>query len=249
MIFPPPIEGARRCGVIAALYDAQDSVESFMALDLSGLGFRVVDVILADELGFKDVTVGVVVACTEEGSFHEICRGTRVVAQGPDEWLVDARFWLSFPNFMPAGQVTEAGFTGTEATFHYLQPGRWAIQSVAGHSLAGAWAKLRRVRLGVPAFSLAAPRVGTQAWIDWSRKTAAPLYSWAVAADLVPKVPLHIEPLFDYQQDMDVVLDSAGIFRPAMGLKDTLLANHSIRTYWHLLDNRAAIDPAFALAA
>ena len=97
---------ARCCGVISAEYDAAENVMAYSAIDATPFGFGNRDVILADELGYHDVPVGLLLEDLVTEEIWEIYRGTTVIPGGPNEWAVDAEVWLTPCPFAPMVSAT-----------------------------------------------------------------------------------------------------------------------------------------------
>ncbi len=224
-------KSVRCAGLISACYATPNTLEAYQAIDALGFGYKLRDVILADELGFIGVPVGILVEDLETEELVEIYRGTRVIANGPNEWKVDAEFSLIPCPFVP-GARTEKGFTSTEETFR-LASGRPfpLVQTIAGHSLAAAWALLRAVKYKMNLISFAGPRVGDKNFSEAAVQAIPELIRWVNDPDIVPKVPFNVWPLWEYIHAGPAhELDSAG------KVPNTVEAWHSIETYWHLID-------------
>lgn len=224
-------KSCRCAGLISLCYAAPDTLEAYQAIDPSLFGYKLRDVILADELGFTAIPVGILVEDVDTEELLEAYRGTRVIPSGPNEWKVDAEFSLIPCPFMP-GARTEKGFTSTEETFR-LASGRPfpLVQTITGHSLAAAWALLRAVKYKMNLISFAGPRVGDKNFAEAAVQAIPDLVRWVNDPDIVPKVPVNVWPLWEYLHAGPAhELDSAGTVPNSVG------AWHSIHTYWHLID-------------
>jgi hypothetical protein len=240
----------RVASVISAQYAADESLMAYSAIDLTPFGFSNRDVILADELGYKEIPVGLLVEEIATEELWEIYRGTRVVKNGPNEWKVDAMFRLDPCPFV-AGARTERGFTTTEETFHLLSGQKWpTVQGVSGHSLAAAWALLRAAKCKTNLISFAGPRVGDHAFAAYAMRVIPMLLRWVNEPDVVPKLPLPVWPHFDYMHAGPAgALDSSGMLNPLLDFGSRAAAWHALSTYQHLLDPTYPLDPRFAPAA
>ena len=230
----------RGCAVIAALYDAQDTGKQFGWIDTRPWGYQPRDVILADELGFTGVPVGIQVEDLQTEEIVEFYRGTTIVPRGPNEWEVDFMAWLEAVPWAP-GCRAHHGFLSTEATFRLASGKDFAApQWIAGHSLAAAWAELRAARLRAKCLSFAAPKIGDRAMADYASQAIDLLIRWVDAQDIVPRQPPYMWPLLEYIHPGPAdELDSSGQVTP--GIK----AWHNIHTYWHLIDPTHPVLPAF----
>lgn len=238
---------ARGCGVIRALYDAADTAEAYRAVPVKGFGFEARDVILADELGYRDVPVGLLLEDLETEEIFEIYRGTRVVLNGPNEWLVDADVVLNPCPFAP-GCRTHKGFTDAEETFHLLSGGRFpAVQRIVGHSLAAAWATLRGAKYGAKVIALASPRVGDQAFSDHAAQAIPELVRVVEELDVVPRWPRDVWPFFEYVHVGPAIEFAAGSgINPDLDAADRIEAWHNIDTYWNAMDPSHPVAARFA---
>lgn len=242
-------KSARVAGVIAAEYSADESLMAYSAIDTTPYGFSNRDVILADELGFKDVPVGLLVEEISTEELWAIMRGTRVIAHGPNEWLVDLMVALDLCPFIP-GARSERGFTTTYGTFHLLSGAKLpTLQGCGGHSLAAAWALLMAVEHKANLISFAGPKVGNRAFSDHAMQAIPELVRWVNHPDVVPKVPLEVWPLFEYMHAGPAnEFDLSAKIRPDLSLEDRISAYHNIHTYWHAVDPSHPILPTYAAA-
>ena len=240
---------ARCAGVIAAEYLAADSIPGYEAIDLTPYGFKNRDVILGDELGFTGVAVGLLAEDLLTEEIWELYRGTRVIADGPNEWKVDAQFRLESCPFAP-GCRTHYGFTSTESTFRLLSGNTFpTLQAISGHSLAAAWALLRAARLRASLISFAGPKVGDREFADFATQAIPLLVRWVDHPDIVPKVPLEVWPLFEYMHaGPSNDFDATDKINPGLSLGDRISAYHNIYTYWSAIDPKASILPQYAAA-
>lgn len=238
---------ARCAGVIAAEYLAADSVRGYSAIDLTPYRFKNRDVILGDELGFPGVAVGLLVEDMITEEIWEIYRGTRVIADGPNEWVVDAEFILRPCPFAP-GCRTHYGFTTTESTFRLLSGNAFPVpQAIAGHSLAAAWALLRASRLRASLISFAGPKVGDREFADFATQAIPLLVRWIDHPDIVPKVPLEVWPLFEYMHAGSAnEFDASPRINPSLSPEARISAYHNIYTYWAAIDPTQSILPEYA---
>ena len=238
---------ARCAGVIAAIYAAADTPGAYAAIDASPFGFKNRDAILADELGFTGVPVGILMEDLVTEEIWEAYRGTKVVANGPNEWGVDAQIWLDPCPFAP-GCRTHRGFTQTETTFRLLSGASFPVpQAITGHSLAAAWALLRAARLRASLISFAGPKVGDREFADFAVQAIPQLIRWVDHPDGVPKVPLEVWPLFQYMHAGPAnEFDATPRINPALSLPDALAAYHNIFTYANAVDPKVPILPQFA---
>ncbi len=232
---------SRLAGVIQLCYDVIDTPDAYLLIDPSDLGYKLRDVILADELGFTGVPVGVLVEDLVTEEIVEAYRGTRVVVAGPNEWFIDAQVWLDPCPFVP-GAKTERGFTSTEETFRLLSGKPFPTTNlITGHSLAAAWALLRATKFKTNMISFAGPRVGNRAFSDAATQAIPLLVRWVNDPDAVPKSPIPLWPLFEYIHAGPAdELNSEGkvIFDPR--------AWHSLGVYRALIDPSQPIPPEFA---
>ena len=233
--------------MISAEYDAAENVMAYSAIDATPFGFGNLDVILADELGFHDVPVGLLLEDLVTEEIWEIYRGTTVIPGGPNEWAVDAEVWLTPCPFAP-GCRTHNGFTDTEKTFHLLSGRAFPTpQNVSGHSLAAAWALIRAAQLRANLVSFAGPKVGDREFADFAQQAIPLLVRWVNHPDVVPKVPLEIWPLFEYMHAGPAnEFDSTDHVNQALPLDDRLEGYHNIHTYWHAVDPSHPLLPQFA---
>lgn len=238
---------ARACGVISAQYDADDSQMAYSALDLTAFGFQNRDVIVGDELGFKGVPVGLLCEDVQTEEIHEIYRGTRVIANGPNEWKVDAEAVLATCPFVP-GAKSHLGFTSTAETFRLLSGRPFPVpQYVDGHSLAAAWALLRGTKVKASVISFAGPRVFDRAGADAAVQAIPNLLRWVHHSDIVPKVPVDLWPFFGFiHAGPATEFDSAAKIRGDLSFTDTIAAWHNIHTYWNAVDPTHPLAPQFA---
>ena len=89
--------------------------------------------------------------------------------------------------------------------------------------------------------TIASPRVGNQAFVDLFNQL--PINSWRIVntRDLVPKLPLHIPVVADYEHvDVAYPFDSEGF------AKNNLGCWHSMGTYLHWLDSSSPVLPECA---
>jgi hypothetical protein len=237
---------ARCAGSIAACYAAEDNSVAYSDIDLTPFGFVSRDVILADELGFHDVPVGLLAEDPITEEIWEIYRGTRVVVNGPNEWKVDGQVWLNPCPFAP-GCRTHTGFTSTEATFHLLSGKPFPTpQNVTGHSLAAAWGLLRAARLRCNLISFAGPKAGDREFAEFSVQAIPFLLRWVHHPDVVPKVPIEFWPLFEYMHGGPAnEFDSSAQLNQALSLEDRVEAYHSIDVYWNAVDPKHPIPARF----
>jgi hypothetical protein len=240
---------ARLAGAIAAEYAADDSPMAYSAIDLTPYGFSNRDVIVGDELGFTGVPVGLLAEDLVTEEIWEIYRGTRVIANGPNEWKVDGQVWLSPCPFAP-GCRTHSGFTTTESTFRRLSGDPFPVpQGISGHSLAAAWGLLRAARLRANLISFAGPKVGDREWADFAVQAIPTLVRWVDHPDIVPKVPIEIFPLFEYMHAGPAnEFDATPKIAPSLSLPDAVSAYHNIYTYWNAVDPNTPILPQYAAA-
>lgn len=240
-------KSARCAGVISSCYAADDTVSAYQAIDPTPFGFKFRDVILADELGFSGVAVGLLLEDFLTEELAEIYRGTRVILNGPDEWLVDAKVSLTACPFAP-GCKTEYGFTSTENTFR-LASGRPfpTVQLVSGHSLAAAWGQLRAAKLKASLISFAGPRVGDRAFSDFAQQAIPTLIRWVNHPDVVPKVPLDVWPCFEYLHAGPATeFDASAKINSNLSFSQRLAGYHSIDTYWNAVDPAHPVNPQYA---
>jgi hypothetical protein len=235
-------KSARCAGLISLCYGAEDTAPAYQAIDPTPYGYRLRDVILADELGFKGVPIGILVEDLETEELVAAIRGTRVIANGPNEWKVDAQVILDACPFVP-GAKTERGFTSTFQTFRLLNgPAFPTVQLVTGHSLGAAWALLLAAFWKASLISFAGPKVGDRAFADYAVQAIPDLVRWVVDPDGVPKVPFWVWPLFQFLHAGPAnELDPSGV------VQSSWEAWHSLDTYWHLIDPTHPIRPEFAL--
>lgn len=238
---------ARCAGTIAAIYAADDTVDAYGAIDPTPFGFNNRDVIIGDELGFIGVPVGILMEDVTTEEIWEAYRGTKVVANGPNEWGVDAKVLLIPCPFAP-GCRTHDGFTQTETTFRLASGKQFpTAQAITGHSLAGAWATLRAGRTRASLISFAAPKVGDREFAEFAVQAIPQLIRWVDHPDVVPKVPLEAWPLFEYMHAGPAnEFDATPKVNPDLSLADRLAAYHSIFTYLNAVDPTKPLLPQFA---
>jgi hypothetical protein len=92
--------------------------------------------------------------------------------------------------------------------------------------------------------TFASPKVGTKAFVQ--AFDALPITSWRIVntADIVPKLPLTLEPFCDYQH-----VNVASSFDGTQFSKKDLSCAHSMYTYLHWLDASIALLATCTLAA
>lgn len=244
---------AQVAGVISAEYDADDSVMAYSAIDLAPFGFSNRDVILADELGFKGVPVGLLAMDLATGELWEIYRGTRVIHKGPNEWKVDAKFMLVPCPFI-AGARSEQGFTSTEETFRLLSGRRFPpIAGAGGHSLAAAWALERAAKYRLKLISFAGPRVFDRAGSAAALELIPDFIRLVNKPDIVPDLPETVWPFFEYlhvgaadQFDSTAKIKAVLDPDPIRNLALKAAAFHNIHTYWNAIDPVHPILPEYA---
>lgn len=189
-----------------------------------------------------------VVAFNESIGTHVcVLRGTDSIA----EWESDADAFLVDCPFLP-GARTHRGFTeiyasmraGSSPLREYLATLPRPIV-VAGHSLGAALATLVAADLGgAHLATFAGPAVGDDAFAHMAMSRLASNARVVNAPDLVPRLPLRIEPDFPYAHlGVAIAVDSAGVVRDA---PNGWHAEHDLRTYLHLLDPSIALDPKYA---
>ncbi|MGA7909100.1 MAG: lipase family protein [Candidatus Sulfotelmatobacter sp.] len=117
--------------------------------------------------------------------------------------------------------------------------------TVAGHSLGSALATLfvienkEKNKFDISTIcTFASPRVGN---MEFARLfNLLPITSWRIAnqQDIVPRIPLHVPMIFDYEH-VDTLYD----FSSSGQVKWNPLCWHSMTTYLHWLDPAVAVDP------
>jgi Lipase (class 3) len=233
-------KSSRCAGLIAACYAADNTTAAYLAIDPAALGYKLRDVILADELGFLAVPVGILVEDLATEEIVAVLRGTRVVLNGPNEWEVDVRVILDPCPFAP-GARTERGFTETWKTFRLLSKEPFPIvQLVTGHSLGAAWALLLAAWWKASLISFAGPRVGDREFSDYAVQAIPLLVRWVNHRDIVPKVPFDVWPFFEYIHAGPANEIDSG---------DSVIASpeawHSLDVYWSLIDPTHAVPLKF----
>jgi hypothetical protein len=196
-------QSIRLATVIQQMYDlpdGQNNVDGYKALDVSASGFDIFDVMLADELGYKDVPVGLLVTDLSTGDDEATFRGTRVVLNGPNEWAVDVQALMRRSTLGVDGVWAHYGFDSSFASFHRLSCRPMPpLKRVSGHSLAGAWALELATLLRCNCISFAGPRLFNRAGALYADLAIPELVRWVNMPDLVPDVPLTVWPFLDYQ--------------------------------------------------
>lgn len=239
---------ARCAGLISACYDSEDTLSAYRAIDPAPFGCKMRDVILADELGFTGVPVGIMVEDLVTEEIGVVLRGTRVIANGPNEWEVDGQFALDPCPFVPGGR-SHRGFTTTWRTFR-LSNGSYAfpaVQLVTGHSLAAAWGLLAAAFWKANLISFAGPRVGDSSLVAYANQAIPSLVRFVNRPDIVPDVPLDIWPWFEYiHAEGEHGFDGSAWINQDLPFKTKLEAFHSIHVYWHAVDPSHPIPTQFA---
>jgi hypothetical protein len=117
---------------------------------------------------------------------------------------------------------------------------------VAGHSLGGALSTLfamenkEKQKFDIQTIcTFASPRVGNMQFVRTFN--LLPFASWRIAntCDLVPKLPLHIPIILDYEH-----VNTAYEFSSAGWVKGNPVCWHSMETYMHWLDGTLPVDPS-----
>lgn len=170
-------------------------------------------------------------------------RGTDSMA----EWQSDADCPLGDCPFLP-GARTHRGFT---AIYQSMIVDGLALRAflssksrpliVTGHSLGAALATLVAADVGgVNLVTFAGPRVGDDAFAHMAMTRLAGNDRLVNAPDIVPRVPVRIEPDFPYAHlGVSIDLDSAG------QVIENVHAWHSLDTYLHMIDPTVLLDPQF----
>lgn len=217
------------------------------ALDLSDLGYVLVDVIIGTDPGAVVTTYGFVAkladfpAAVTAGQFVAVIRGTN----SPGEWFEDFKAILVGSDFC-AGCETELGFTEIYKTLRLstgmkLKDGLAAIEGLAcsGHSLGGPLATMLAAEVGAAVLvGFASPKPGNAKFAAWVRARVGSIDLYANAPDVVPHTPLTLPPFEEFQHvDCLNALDSSKVV--AGGLR----AAHDLNTYLRLLDPTLLIPP------
>jgi triacylglycerol lipase len=164
------------------------------------------------------------------------------------EWLIDSEFfWTTFTPVPAAGDVEDGFFSIYDSMTGILageqtqrSPNEILAQlssenlTIVGHSLGGAIANMWALDVAVnypvkqlTLYTLAAPRVGFDAWADCFNQNVPNSFRVYNEPDLVPKLP----PLYDQVntgEEIDSKLDT--------GIKHSIACYHELITYLHVLN-------------
>ncbi len=225
------------------------------------IAYTVVTTIYANDLatdmnpdrGNDEVSIGFVCQADGTGDVVIAIRGT----QGIQEWINDAEFLLVTCPFLAGAGRTEDGFTAMYnslrtgvaagsptvvnalATLPYLQPA--TSLTICGHSLGGALVTLLALDVAAnttfknpTVYTYASPRTGDPSFASTYNQVVKNSFRIANRLDLVPKLPLppiyeHVDELYDLNPIQLLPLP------PRILVKATLLCEHSLASYLHLL--------------
>lgn len=232
---------------------AQGSKAYPLAVDLSALGFRIVDTWLSRG-DFEPYRCFGIVAEHPVLGRHLAIRGTDDLP----EWVEDAEFWPIPCLFAPKGVKTEHGFTqlvlnGRLASGRpaesLMQGGELALDGVEGHSLGAAIAEGMAGRFGVPYAGLwACPRFGNDPWRDWLLSRCRRVFRPYMAGDFVPDLPADFPPfrppgwppLIEYVHPPGFEVENLrSLNNPG--------ARHALLTYLNAFDPGILLDPEDAV--
>ncbi|MDE2104593.1 MAG: lipase family protein [Patescibacteria group bacterium] len=160
-------------------------------------------------------------------------RGTQTVS----EWMVDAEAPLVSVHWLPGTRAHE-GFLNVAKT---LDAGEIPLASyianrsrtvlLAGHSLGAALASLVAVQLGAAdLLTFGSPRVGDDDFVKGGASRLASDTRYVTDKDLVPTVPLRLDPFFPYAH-----LCQASVLHVDAATPDNPEGWHQIPTYLRLL--------------
>ena len=226
-----------------------------------GRAYTIVTTIYANDLatdmnparGNDEVSIGFVCQADGTGDVVIAIRGT----EGILEWINDVEFLLVTCPFLAGAGHTEDGFTAmyrslrtsdalgsptlvsSLATLPYPMP--VSSVTICGHSLGGAIVTLLALDVAAntifkdpTVYSYASPRTGDPAFAGTFDQVVKNSFRIANRIDLVPKLPL--PPLY---QHVDTLQELNPIqllpFPPKILVKPTLICEHSLNTYLHLL--------------
>jgi hypothetical protein len=241
-------------------------------INAGGTDYTVVTTVYANDLatdmnparGADLVSIGLVLQAAGTGDVVIALRGT----EGILEWIHDAEFLQVPCPFLTGAGRTEDGFTamysslrtgvaagsptvvGALATLPFTQP--VGSLTVCGHSLGGALATLLALDAAAnsgfkdpTAYTYASPRTGDPLFASTYDQVVPLTFRIANRLDLVPKLPFppfyeHVQALFDLNPVRLLPLP------PKVLVKPTLLCEHVLDTYLHLLSVVAG-GPVFPL--
>ena len=231
------------------------------ALSAGGMAYTVVTTIYTNDLatdmnperGNDQVSIGFICQADVTGDVVIAIRGT----EGIDEWINDVEFLMVTCPFLAGAGHTEDGFTAMyNALRTAVAPGSPTVKSalatlpfqqavssmtICGHSMGGAIATLLALDVAAnttfknpTVYTYASPRTGDPSFTSTYNQVVTNSSRIANRLDLVPKLPL--SPIYEHVNMLDELNPIQFLpLPPKILVKPTLVCEHSLDTYLHLL--------------